>query len=222
MNKADKVIPFPRKKEPKRKKVNLDAVKYFDARQIKALRKAARSDAELALQKDQCTAIRSWAVIDLLTCTGLRVSEASNLCCGDLKLEYGQSEVYVRDGKGGVSGSVQIPSSLKKHLKAFLRWKSGRGEATEKDDFLFIGQRGKWTSQAIQQIVKLYLKQLGFYEERKSVHAIRHSYGYALYRKERDIKCVQRQLRHVSLASTAIYTHLTKEEIGDQVKGLWD
>jgi len=31
------------------------------------------------------------------------------------------------------------------------------------DDFLFIGQRGAWTSQAIQQIVKKYLRKLGLY-----------------------------------------------------------
>ena len=86
---------------------------------------------------------------------------------------------------------------------------------------MFIGQRGKWTKQALQQTVKKYLKALGLYEMGKPVHSLRHSYGVELYAKEKDLRAVQKQLRHISIQSTLIYADVTDENISQQIKGLW-
>lgn len=219
MNQAARVIEFPIKaKARKQSRIkNIDGVKYFSSKQVKLLRRTVRDQAATG----KATAIKEWMAIDLLTCTGLRVSEAANLRCGDLKTGYGDSRVFVRDGKGSISGHVLIPDSLKKHLKSYLKWKQNYNELIGKDDHLFIGQRGKWTGQAIQQIVKKYLKQLDLYESGKSVHALRHSYAMELYRREKDLRAVQKQLRHVSIQSTLIYADTTDEELAGQVKGLW-
>ena len=154
-------------------------------------------------------------IIDLLTCTGLRVSEAANLKCGNLYIEHGRSEIFVENGKCGISGTVIMPDSLKRHLKGFLKWKADRGEGIEPDDWLFIGQRGKWTFRGIQETVKGYLKRLGLYEHGKAVHALRHSYDVELYKRERDLRTVQKQLRHVSVQSTQIYADVSKDEIAE-------
>ena len=218
-------LPVPKKQEKPEKKhriKNVDGIKYFNEKQIKLLRRTVRDQAELDAQKDKVTGIREWMAIDLLTCTGLRVSEAADLRCGDLKLGYAESKIFVRDGKGGISGHVVVPESLKKHLKSFLVWKEKVGESTGEDDHLFVGQRGAWTNQTIQQIVKKYLKQLGLYENGKSVHALRHSYGVELYSREKDLRAVQKQLRHRSIQSTLIYADVTEEDIQNQLKGLWN
>ncbi len=201
---------------------NIDGVKYFNDKQIKMIRRAVRDQSEIDEKKGNVTGIKEWLVIDLLTSTGLRVSEAANLRCGDLKIGYSESKIFVRDGKGHISGHVIIPDALKKHLKTFLSWKQTLGESIGDDDFLFIGQRGRWTAQAIQQIVKKYLRQLGLYEKGKSVHALRHSYAVELYSREKDLRVVQKQLRHVSIQSTMVYADVTDEAIGDQIKGLWN
>ena len=107
---------------------NIDGIKYFNEKQIKALRRSTRDQAELDKKKDKITGIREWMVIDLLTSSGLRVSEAANVRCVDLKIGYAQSEVFVREGKDSISGHVEIPDSLKKHLKRFLKWKEDQGE----------------------------------------------------------------------------------------------
>jgi site-specific recombinase XerD len=161
-------------------------------------------------------------VIDILTSTGLRVSEAADLRCGDLQVGYADSKIYVRNGKGGVSGHVIVTDTLKKHLRAFYAWKMKQGESIGDDDHLFVGQRGAWTAQAIQQIVKKYLRELHLYEKGKSVHALRHSYAVELYSKEKDLRAVQKQLRHVSMQSTLIYADVTDEAIQGQIKGLWN
>jgi site-specific recombinase XerD len=223
-----KVISFPSEQSVKRTRKSggrirsVDGIKYFNEKQIKMIRRAVRDQAEIDIKKGQVTAIREWMVIDLLTCTGLRVSEAANLCCGDLKIGYADSKIFIREGKGHVSGHVVINEAVKKHLKAFVGWKQQQGEQIEEDDYLFVGQRGQWTSQAIQQIVKKYLKKLDLYEKGKSVHALRHSYAVELYSKDKDLRAVQKQLRHVSIQSTLVYADVTDESIGNQIKGLWN
>jgi len=205
-----------------KKAIDLDKLKYFSEQQIKALRRAARERSELGLAKGLTTPVREWMIIDVLSCTGLRVSECSNLTVHDLHLGHGQSELIVQHGKCNVTGSVQIPSSLKLHLRSFLVWKQEHGEAVTPDSPLFIGQRGKISSQGIQQICKKYLKKLGIYEQGKSVHALRHSYATQLYRQTKDLRLVQKQLRHVSVQSTLIYADIAKEEIQEEIKGLWN
>lgn len=221
-----RIIQFPRKQEKSYgpasgRAMNADGIKYYTEQQIKLLRRTARDKAILDLDRGQVTAVREWLAIDLLTCTGVRVSEAADVRCGDIKAGYGESALYVRNGKGSKSRTVQIPDSLKKHLKQFITWKQSRGEATGQDDFLFVGKRGPWTAQAVQQLVKKYLKALGLYESDKSVHALRHSYAVEFYRQERDLRALQKQLGHASVQTTQIYADVTVEDIRKQIKGLW-
>ena len=46
--------------------------------------------------------------------------------------------------------------------------------------------------------------------------------GSSLYSKERDLRTVQKQLRHRSIQSTLIYADVTEEDIQNQLKGLWN
>ncbi|MFZ0927043.1 MAG: tyrosine-type recombinase/integrase [Syntrophobacteraceae bacterium] len=115
----------------------------------------------------------------------------------------------------------KILDSLKRHLKQFITWKQTRGEPTGVDDHLFIGQRGPWTAQAIQQLVKKYLNALGLYESEKSVHALRHSYAVEFYRQGKDLRALQKQLGHSSVQTTQIYADVMVEDIQAQIKGLW-
>lgn len=224
MNQMAKIIKFPGRlpvkgKSKERQIKNVDGIKYLTEPQIKALRRAVRDQAATG----KMTSMREWAVIDLLTSTGLRVSEAANLRCGDVKAGYGESAVFIRDGKGAKSRTVEIPDSLKLHLKTFLKWKEDRGEATGPDDSVFIGQRGQWTGQAVEQIVKKYLRALGLYEPGKSAHSLRHSYAVQYYKQsDHDLRGLQKQLGHSSIQTTQIYADVTKEDIQSSVKGLWN
>ncbi|MGA2227585.1 MAG: tyrosine-type recombinase/integrase [Syntrophobacteraceae bacterium] len=225
-NEAGRVIEFPGTRErvsPKapRQIQNIDGVKYYTDQQIKLLRRTVRDQAALDLERSQVTAIREWMAVDLITSSGLRVSEAANIRCGDLKAGYGECALFVRDGKGSKSRTVQIPDSLKRHLKQFVAWKASRGEPIGPDDYLLIGQRGPWTAQAIQQLVKKYLKSLGLYENEKSVHALRHSYAVEFYKQQKDLRALQKQLGHSSIETTQIYADVTAEDIQKQIRGLW-
>ncbi|WP_051284142.1 tyrosine-type recombinase/integrase [Desulforegula conservatrix] len=200
---------------------NIDGIKYFNTQQIKLLRRTVMEKALLASGKDNVTAIKEWMAVDLITSTGIRVSEAANLRCGDIMAGYGESAIFIRNGKGSRSRTVQISEALKKHLKRFLSWKQLHEEEVSEDSFIFIGQRGPWTRQAIQQLLKKYLKQLGIYEKGKSVHSLRHSYATELYRKKKDLRAVQKQLGHSSITTTQIYADITQEDLQAQINGMW-
>ena len=160
-------------------------------------------------------------LVDVLTSAGLRAAEAADLRCGDLRIGYAESALFVRCGKGSKAGTVQIPDSLKVHLKAYLAWKTSQGEACGPDDFLFVGQRGPWSAWAVGARVKRYLRRLGLYEQGKSAHSLRHSFAVQLYRQQRDLRCVQKQLRHSSVQTTQRYADTLAEDIQQQMKGLW-
>jgi len=224
--KSSRTIQFPGNQEKVSTKAsrqiqNVDGIKYYTDQQIKLFRRTVRDRAALDIERGQVTAIREWMAIDLVTSSGLRVSEAANVRCGDIKAGYGESALFVRDGKGAKSRTVQIPDALKRHLKQFIVWKASRGEPTGPDDYLFIGQRGQWTAQAIQFLVKKYLKALGLYENEKSVHALRHSYAVEFYRQEKDLRALQKQLGHSSVQTTQIYADVTVQDIQKQIRGLW-
>lgn len=201
--------------------VNFDKVKHFTEDQIRFLRRTVRNKAILDKSKGNITGLKEWPVVDLLTSSGLRVSEAANLRCGDVKANYGQRAVFVRCGKNRKSRTVVIPESLKRNLVGYISWKKQHGESVGPDDFVFVGKRGPWTAQGIQQVVKKYLKELGLYESGKSVHALRHSYAFSFYRKNKDIKSLQILLGHSSIQTTEIYTHVSEDELLEQTKNLW-
>ncbi|MCF7944429.1 MAG: tyrosine-type recombinase/integrase [Spirochaetia bacterium] len=222
MYQKEKIIEFPAHtiKSSPRNSASRE-IKYFTELQIKALRRVTKDASDLARNKGQVTGIREWIIVDVLTCTGIRVAECADLRCGDLHTAYGESELVIKNGKGNKPRTVQIPESLKKHMKSYLKWKKTKGESITNNSYLFKGQRGQMTVQAIQQIVKKYLKKIDLYENGKSVHALRHSYAVEYYRKTKDLRGLQKQLGHSSIQNTQIYADVSKEDIQKNIKGLW-
>lgn len=221
------IVQFPRKKAkaktvPRRSRtISEHRIKYFTSDEIRALRRTVRDQAALHKAKGNITGIREWAAIDILTSSGLRASEVANLRCGDCLIGYRKSSLYVRPSKWGKTRYVQIPEALRLHLKKYLAWKQDRGEPVGPDDHLFLGQRGPWGPMAVSQMVKKWLRHLGLYEQGKSAHSLRHSYATELYRREKDLRCVQKQLGHSSIQTTQIYSDCLPEDIDRQIKNLW-
>ena len=219
------LITFPAKPQPRpRPKAahHHDAtIKYFSEAQIRLIRRTARDRAALALTRGTTTAVREWALIDVLTSSGLRAAEAADLRVGDIRTANGESAIVVRHGKGDRSRVVQVPDSLRTHLKSYLQWKRECGEATGPDDYLFVGQRGQWSAWAVGAVVKRHLLRLGIYLKGKSAHSLRHSYAVEVYRQQRDLRAVQKQLGHASVQTTMIYADVTDADVQQQIRGLW-
>jgi len=175
--------------------------KYLSEVQLKRLRQYVKDMADLARQRGSTRAIIDELVIELLVSTGLRASELCDLNIGDLPMSHGKDAVWVRDGKGNVARTVEVPESVQKRLERFV--KLYRGQAGP-DEPLLVSARGK---RVIYRSVYEKIKKLGRQSGigKLHPHMLRHTYGTRLYNVEQDLRFVQDQLGHASPNTTAIY-----------------
>ena len=150
--------------------------------------------------------LRDRAVVELLYGSGLRVGELCGLRPPDVDLVRGQVLVW---GKG--SKQRQLPMS-ESSVEAVAAWlERGRGRLTSADtpaDALFLNARGRrLTPRDVRRIL-----------DRRAAspthpHALRHTYATHLLDGGADLRAVQELLGHENLATTQLYTHVSKERL---------
>jgi site-specific recombinase XerD len=152
---------------------------------------------------------RDDAVLELLYGSGLRVSELCGLQVGDVDLDRRRVVVW---GKG--SKQRQVPVSAPA-LDALRRWLAGSREelaavstSDEAVGSLFLNRRGRpLTPRDVRRVV----------DRRSPVpthpHALRHSFATHLLDGGADLRAVQELLGHADLATTQLYTHVSRERL---------
>jgi integrase/recombinase XerD len=152
--------------------------------------------------------IRDRAMLELLYATGLRVSELTVLILRDFDLERG---LLTCRGKGSKQRYIPIGRSAVSRLREYerVRTRLANGIAAK---FFFIRAGGlPLTRQQVWEILKRYTVQLGL--EKISPHSLRHSFATHLIQNGADSRSVQALLGHSDLATTQIYTHLSREHL---------
>ncbi len=166
-------------------------------------------------------ALRDKAIIEVLYATGLRVSELIKLSFNDISFEFG----YIRcRGKGNKERIVPIGEealAAAQHYIAdsrqLLLAHNKKPAATDRNT-LFLNARGRpLTRQGVWQIVKSWSAQNRL-DRRVYPHLLRHSFATHLLDNGADLRSVQEMLGHADIATTQIYTHLTKKRLLDVFK----
>lgn len=145
--------------------------------------------------------LRDKAIVELLYSSGLRASEIGRLKVGDIDFERAEVKVY---GKGGREALVPVGSRAIEVLKQYIE-RAGLG----KEDYLFTNRKG----QPISRSIVWYIVRRSF--ERIAAlssvhpHLLRHSFATHLLNRGADIRTVQALLRHKTLKTTQIYTHVS-------------
>ena len=157
---------------------------------------------------------RDIAIVELLLGTGLRVSEAVTLQCGDVVLDARSGSVTVRRSKTGAGREVPLTSEVRRALRAYLDAHPDLGD----DDPLWVGQRGPLTdSGAIWRIVKKYA--LTARIEDISPHTLRHTFATRyLQAHPGDLRGLAAILGHASLNTVMIYTEPTTEDLARRME----
>ncbi|MFH1022183.1 MAG: site-specific integrase [Planctomycetota bacterium] len=159
--------------------------------------------------------VRDWFVIDLALSTGLRVQEMADLCCSDLVIDNGHSEVVVRSGKGGKRGIVQFGSEFREHVRRYLDWKRSIVEDASPDAPIFRSSNtgGHMTKRALQKVFERCLKRAGIISHH-SIHDCRHTFAVFLYKASKfNLRLVQKQLRHSSIRTTQVYANVFRDDL---------
>lgn len=146
---------------------------------------------------------RDVAVLELLYAAGLRVSELCGLDRGDIDLRARTVTVL---GKGNKQRRVPVHDAAVAALRA---WFDGGRDAMEGPaEAAFVNQRGaRLGPRDVRRIL-----------DRRAAspthpHALRHTYATHLLDGGADLRVVQELLGHASLATTQVYTHVSKERL---------
>ena len=154
--------------------------------------------------------LRDRAVLETLYGAGLRVSELVGLDVDDVDLDEGSVRVL---GKGGKEREVPLGGYASDTIEAYLR-RARPGFATERSRAaLFLNQRGgRLTRQGVARVLGGAVKRAGL-QGRVTPHSLRHSFATHLLEGGADVRVVQELLGHASVATTQVYTLVTKEHL---------
>ena len=155
---------------------------------------------------------RDLAVLELLYGAGLRVSECCGLLLADCDLANGLVTVL---GKGSKLRRVPIGEPARAAIADYLR--AGRpylvadGAPLAAADVVFLNRRGGMLgTRDAHRIVAAHPLADG---RTLHPHTLRHAYATHLLEGGADLRVVQELLGHADLATTQIYTHLTRERL---------
>lgn len=140
-------------------------------------------------------------VVILMSNTGLRVSEATNLRLQDV--DFVHNMVHVIQGKGGKNRDVPMSSALKKELQHYLD--HVRPETTS-INFFATKKTGGISQQYINRVIKETCHSLGFSKEVTS-HALRHSFASNLVKTDTHVAVISNLLGHADVRTTSVYMH---------------
>ncbi|HEX2485031.1 MAG TPA: tyrosine recombinase [Myxococcota bacterium] len=178
--------------------------------EVEALLAAAEPDTPLGL--------RDRAMLELAYGAGLRVGELVALPLAALDRRAGLLRVL---GKGRRERLVPVGEPALDALDAWLR--SGRPRllrrARAATDAVFLSERGApMTRQNFFARLRGLALRAGLPRERVSPHVLRHAFATDLLEGGADLRAVQAMLGHADLATTQIYTHVTRSRLRETVE----
>jgi len=151
--------------------------------------------------------LRDGAMLATLYATGLRVSELCGLRLPDLNLKAG----FVRaTGKGKKQRLVPLGDLAAARLSRYLA--DGRPALCKRpaELGLFLTGRGRpMTRQGFWKLIARYARAAGI-ARTVSPHVLRHSFATHLVERGADLRAVQAMLGHADIATTQVYTHVSR------------
>lgn len=153
---------------------------------------------------------RNRAIVEVLYCCGLRVSELTELRLSDLFPSEGVLRVT---GKGNKQRLVPIATIALRQVELYLEQRRLMHVDAASIDVLFLNRRGKKLSRVmIFNIIRDAAAAVGIVKT-ISPHTMRHSFATHLMQGGADIRVVQELLGHESITTTEVYTHLELKEL---------
>lgn len=157
-------------------------------------------------ERDEAVRQRDDAVLELLYGSGLRVAELCGLRGHDIDLSRQLVQVW---GKGNKQRTVPMSDPAQAAVRRWLaEGRSVLSPGAIQADVIFVNLRGRpLTPRDVRRVL-----------DRRSLspthpHALRHTFATHLLDGGADLRAVQELLGHADLATTQIYTHVSKERL---------
>lgn len=161
---------------------------------------------------------RDAAMIELVYACGLRVSELISLPVADVNLNAG----FVRvTGKGQRTRLVPIGRAARERIERYLAEDRPAQVRDPAQRALFLTDRGgPMTRQAFWKLLRGHAARAGVRIAGGAVspHKLRHSFATHLVERGADLRAVQAMLGHADIATTQIYTQVSRARMIEQAR----
>jgi integrase/recombinase XerC len=145
--------------------------------------------------------LRDRALIDTLYSTGLRVSELAAMTVDDVG-----RDVLTVFGKGRKTRRVPIGRPAQESIRRYVRDGRPQLAGAEAGQALWVGIRGgPLRPRGVRAVIRRRMATFP--------HALRHSFATHLLEGGADLRSVQDMLGHTDLATTQIYTAVTRQHL---------
>ncbi len=152
--------------------------------------------------------LRNRLIMELLYATGIRVSELVNIKIKDI--DNSERSIVVT-GKGDKTRIVFFNEITKKCLEKYILV----SKENRTSDYLILNNNGrKITTRGIRLIINKVIRDTSIIKHIHP-HILRHTFATHLLNNGCDLLTVQELLGHVSISTTGIYTHVTREHVKD-------
>ncbi len=156
---------------------------------------------------DSFESIRNQLIVELFYSTGMRRAELIDLKISSVNFSENRLKVL---GKRNKERFVPLLPRIIKSLERYLNF---RDTIKNKNDYLFITQKGnKVYETLVYRVINNYFSKAST-KVKKSPHILRHSFATHLLNEGADLNSVKELLGHSSLASTQVYTHNSLDQI---------
>jgi len=158
---------------------------------------------------------RNRVIVEVLYGCGLRVSELVNMRLSNI---FADDECLLITGKGDKQRWVPINSYALKLLLQYIEFiRSHQKIKHGEENYVFINRLGTHLSRNyVFMFLKAAVEKAGI-AKTISPHSLRHSFATELVTNGADLRAVQEMLGHEKIATTEIYTHLSREYLRDTI-----
>ncbi len=190
---------------PKQEK-NLPRFLYYH--EVAALLEAPDSGTALGL--------RDRAMLEMLYSSGLRVSELVSM---DIHSLQPADRLVKVCGKGRKERIIPVGTVAAAMVEKYIKNSRPLLEALEKQGRtyreLFLNRWGRPISdRGVRYNFQKYIRQVS-YKVGITPHSLRHSFATHMLDAGADLRVVQELLGHVSLSTTQVYTHVTRDRLSE-------
>lgn len=160
---------------------------------------------EVAAILEAAQGIRHRALLTLTYAAGLRVSEVVRLRPEDLDPDRGL--LHVRQGKGGRDRYVMLSERALEAVRAYR-------ELEASPLWLFPGSvPGEHLSKRTAQEAFARAREAAGVRKRVGIHGLRHAFATHLLEAGTSLRHIQELLGHATIATTQIYTRVSRREL---------
>lgn len=144
--------------------------------------------------------------------TGIRLSELVGLNTENISLSASELKVL---GKRNKERLIPIESELAHNISEYLALKH---QEMGESPWMFVDRKGRQITPAgVYSTVRKYMTTLSN-ADRISPHVFRHSFATHILNEGGNIQAIKELLGHADLATTEVYTHVTREHLTEVYK----